>query len=106
MGEGIASVGGVRCGSRCLRREARGVSRERKFPGFTLIELLVVLAIKIRQRGAHVGAGEPGTKRSQKQYNRSSHQQNTYEKQHQNSCNWRQRLNRNKTGEQPSPAGT
>jgi len=45
MGKGIASVVGARCGSRCLRREARGVSRERKFPGFTLIELLVVIAI-------------------------------------------------------------
>jgi len=45
MAQGIGSVIGARCGSRWLRREARGVSRKTKFPGFTLIELLVVIAI-------------------------------------------------------------
>jgi prepilin-type N-terminal cleavage/methylation domain-containing protein/prepilin-type processing-associated H-X9-DG protein len=45
MGEGMSSVIEARCGSRWLRRGARGVSREAKFPGFTLIELLVVIAI-------------------------------------------------------------
>jgi hypothetical protein len=31
--------------------------------------------------------------------------QNTYEKEHQDRRNWRQRANWNKTGEQPLPAG-
>src|SRR5215510_2830343 len=44
MGEGIASVVGVRCGSRCLRREAREVSRERKFPGFIYVARQVARA--------------------------------------------------------------
>jgi len=35
----------VRCRNRCLRREARGVSKHINFSGFTLIELLVVIAV-------------------------------------------------------------
>jgi prepilin-type N-terminal cleavage/methylation domain-containing protein/prepilin-type processing-associated H-X9-DG protein len=45
MAQEIASVIGVRRGSRWLRREARGVSKGGEFPGFTLIELLVVIAM-------------------------------------------------------------
>ena len=45
MTQGNASVIGARCGSRWLRREARGISRGANFPGFTLVELLVVIAI-------------------------------------------------------------
>jgi prepilin-type N-terminal cleavage/methylation domain-containing protein/prepilin-type processing-associated H-X9-DG protein len=45
MAQGIASVIRARCGSSCLRREARGVSIVTKISGFTLIELLVVIAI-------------------------------------------------------------
>jgi prepilin-type N-terminal cleavage/methylation domain-containing protein/prepilin-type processing-associated H-X9-DG protein len=45
MAQGIASVIAARCGSRWLRREARGAFKYTNFPGFTLIELLVVIAI-------------------------------------------------------------
>ena len=45
MAQVIASLIEARCGSRRLRRAARGVSKRTKFPGFTLIELLVVIAI-------------------------------------------------------------
>ena len=45
MARGIATITGARCGSRCLQREARGVSKQADVSGFTLIELLVVIAI-------------------------------------------------------------
>src|SRR5262249_5392758 len=45
MTQGNPSVLGARCGSRWLRREPTGVSRDTKISGFTLIELLVVIAI-------------------------------------------------------------
>jgi len=45
MAQGIASVIGSRCGSRWLRCEVSGVSKDTKILGFTLIELLVVIAI-------------------------------------------------------------
>src|SRR5579859_2583506 len=45
MAQGIASVNAARCGSRWLRREARGMSTWGRFLAFTLIELLVVIAI-------------------------------------------------------------
>ena len=45
MGQGMSSVIEARCGSRWLRREAKGLSKRTKICGFTLIELLVVIAI-------------------------------------------------------------
>jgi prepilin-type N-terminal cleavage/methylation domain-containing protein/prepilin-type processing-associated H-X9-DG protein len=45
MARGIASIIGARCGSRWLRRGARGVCGVFKSVAFTLIELLVVIAI-------------------------------------------------------------
>ena len=45
MTQGIARVTEARCGSRRLRREAKGVCRSTDLRGFTLIELLVVIAI-------------------------------------------------------------
>jgi prepilin-type N-terminal cleavage/methylation domain-containing protein/prepilin-type processing-associated H-X9-DG protein len=45
MAQGIASVIGARCGTRWLRREARGATHVGGNSGFTLIELLVVIAI-------------------------------------------------------------
>ena len=45
MAQVIASVIEARRGSRRLRREARGASKQARSPGFTLIELLVVIAI-------------------------------------------------------------